>query len=282
MELNLEYALRRAKADQKKAGRSLKVAAATTRSRTASGSTPVPTDSWQAPIYSQSRALPMNLATAEANHCVCALPDRPESDYYRVLRTQIQHISAQRDLRSIMVTSTNPGEGKTVTSINLAFAFAKAYHQTVLLVDCDFRQQSIQNYLGLNSNLGLVEILLEGRPLGDALIWPGVDKLSLISGSRTIVDSSDLMASPMMTAQVKEMRNRYADRFLFFDTPPILGCADAVAFAPAVDGVLLVVGSEGSAKKEIQQAMELIPADKFIGVVLNNYSGRMPSYHMRN
>lgn len=278
MELNLEYALRRAKADQKKAGRSLKVAA----TRSTSGSTPVSAKNWQAPIYSQSRALPMDLATAEANHCVCALPDRPESDYYLVLRTQIQHISAQRDLRSIMVTSANPGEGKTITSINLAFAFAKAYHQTVLLVDCDFRQQSVQNYLGLNSNLGLVEILLEGLPLSEALIWPGVEKLSLISGSRTIVDSSDLMASPMMATQVKEMRNRYADRFLFFDVPPLLGCADAVAFTPAVDGVLLVVGSQGTGKKEIQQAMELIPADKLIGIVLNNYTGRMPSYHMRH
>lgn len=274
MELNLEYALRRAKADQRKAGGKLRVAAPASK--------PGAANDWQAPIYSQSRALHMDLASAEANHCVCALPDRPESDYYRVLRTQIQHVSAQRDLRSIMVTSANPGEGKTVTSINLAFAFAKAYHQTVLLVDCDFRQQSIKDYLGLNSTVGLIEILLEGLPLREVLIWPGVEKLSLISGSRTIVDSSDLMASPMMAAQVKEMRNRYADRFLFFDAPPILGCADAVAFAPAVDGVLLVVGSEGTAKKEIQQAMELIPADKFIGVVLNNYTGRMPSYHKRN
>lgn len=274
MELNLEYALRRAKADQRKTGRNLKVAAAAAKPRAA--------NNWQAPIYSQSRARHMDLSTADANHCVCALPDRPESDFYRVLRTQVQQISTQRDLRSIMVTSANPGEGKTVTCINLAFAFAKAYQQTVLLVDCDFRQQSIKDYLGLSSTVGMIEILLEGLPLSEALIWPGVDKLSLISGSRTIAESSELMASPMMMAQVKEMRNRYADRFLFFDAPPILGCADAVAFTPAVDGVLLVVGSEGTAEREIQRAMELIPADKLIGVVLNKYTGRMPSYHKRN
>jgi non-specific protein-tyrosine kinase len=269
MELNLENALQRAKAEKRRIKAAPKLKAA---------STPEKKNGWKAPVYSQSRKLPVDLKVAEAYRCICALPQQPESDYYRVLRTQIQHISEERDWRAIMVTSTLPGEGKTLTSINLAFAFAKAYHQTVLLVDCDFRRQNIKNYLGLKSNVGLVESLLGDIPLKETIIWPGVEKLAIISGSRTITESSELLASPMMRSTVREMRNRYSDRYLFFDVPPILGGADALAFAPAVDGILLVVGSDGASKKEVRQSLEMIPQDKFLGVVLNRHQGRMPNY----
>jgi protein-tyrosine kinase len=269
MELYLENALKRAKAEKKQTGAAPKrrVANASEENKT-----------WKAPVYSQSRPLPIDFDSAEKNHCICALPQQPESDHYRVLRTQIQHICDERDWRAVMITSTEPGEGKTLTSINLAFAFAKAYHQTVLLVDCDFRRQNIKNYLGLKSDIGLVESLLGDVPLKDTIIWPGVEKLAIISGSRTITESSELLASPMMRSMVREMRNRYTDRYLFFDVPPILGGADALAFAPAVDGILLVVGANGASKKEIRKSLELIPEGKLLGVVLNKHEGRLPNY----
>jgi non-specific protein-tyrosine kinase len=268
MELKLENALKRAKGEHAQVNGSATV-------------TKMPATnlkSWQPPVYNQSRTAAIDMKTAEAHRCICALPDSPESNYYRLLRTQIQHIAVEKGWRTIMVTSTKPGEGKTLTAINLAFTFAKAFHQTVLLADCDFRYQNVNRYLGLKSEVGLVETLLDGVPLGEAMIWPGVEKLALISGSRAIAESSELLASPMMRALVKEMRDRYADRYIFFDVPPILGGADAVAFAPAVDGILLVVGSEGTSKKEIQQSMDLIPEEKLVGVVLNKHAGKLPNY----
>jgi non-specific protein-tyrosine kinase len=269
MGFNIENALERAKAEKRRGTAAPKLKADGPAEKH---------NGWKAPVYSQSRRAPIDLTIAEANHCICVLPEQLESDYYRVLRTKIQHISEKRDWRAIMVTSTLPGEGKTVTSINLAFAFAQAYHQTVLLVDCDFRRQNVKNYLGLDSDIGLVESLLWDVPLKETIIWPGVEKLSIISGSRIITESSELLASPMMRSTVREMRNRYSDRYLFFDVPPLLGGADALAFAPAVDGILLVVGSDGASKKEIQQSLEMIPEDKFLGVVLNRHQGRLPNY----
>jgi protein-tyrosine kinase len=270
MELNLENALKRAKAEKKQAG--------VTPIR-GSISASEKGRAWKAPVYSQSRTILIDGKIAEAHRCICALPEQPESDHYRVLRTQIQHICDERDWRAVMITSTEPGEGKTLTSINLAFAFAKAYQQTVLLVDCDFRRQNVKNYLGLKSDIGLVESLLGDVPLKKTIIWPGVEKLAIISGSRTITESSELLASPMMRSMVQEMRNRYTDRYLFFDVPPILGGADALAFAPAVDGILLVVGSNGASKKEIRKSLELIPEGKLLGIVLNKHQGRLPNYH---
>jgi protein-tyrosine kinase len=269
MELKLENVLKRARAEQVRAPGAAKV---TTLPETG-GAT------WQAPVYNHSRRASIDLKVAEGHRCICALPDNPESNYYRLLRTQVQHIAAEKGWRTIMVTSTKPGEGKTLTCINLAFTFAKAFHQTVLLVDCDFRRQNIHRYLGLKSELGLAEALLDGVPLSDTIIWPGVEKLAIISGSRAISESSELLASPMMGALIREMRNRYSDRTLFFDLPPILGGADPVAFAPAVDGILLVVGAADTSKKEIEQSLDLIPEEKLVGVVLNKHAGRLPNYY---
>jgi non-specific protein-tyrosine kinase len=269
MELHLENALKRAKTENKQIG--------ATPKRKSTSATEI-NRAWKAPVYSQSRTLSIDPDSAEANRCICTLPQQPESDHYRVLRTQIQHICDERNWRAVMVTSTEPGEGKTLTSINLAFAFAKAYQQTVLLVDCDFRRQNIKNYLGLKSDVGLVESLLGDFPLKETIIWPGVEKLAIISGSRTITESSELLASPMMRSMVREMRDRYTDRYLFFDVPPILGGADALAFAPAVDGILLVVGANGASKREIWKSLELIPEGKLLGVVLNKHQGRLPNY----
>lgn len=269
MELNIENALKRAKAEKKQKIATLK-RKFTTKSEQ--------NRAWKAPVYSQSRTLLIDREVAEAHRCICALPQQSESDHYRVLRTQIQHICDERDWRAVMITSTEPGEGKTLTSINLSFAFTKAYQQTVLLVDCDFRRQNIKNYLGLNSDVGLVESLLGDVSLKETIIWPGVEKLAIISGSRTITESSELLASPMMHSMVREMRDRYTDRYLFFDVPPILGGADALAFAPAVDGILLVVGSNGASQKEIRKSLELIPEGKLLGIVLNKHQGRLPNY----
>jgi non-specific protein-tyrosine kinase len=74
-----------------------------------------------------------------------------------------------------MITSALPGEGKTLTSINLALTFAKAFGQTVLLVDADLRMQNIHEILGYESSKGLVEHLLDGCPLSELIVWPGVE-----------------------------------------------------------------------------------------------------------
>ncbi|MDJ0781121.1 MAG: AAA family ATPase [Desulfosarcinaceae bacterium] len=234
---------------------------------------------WQAPVYSQSRGVQLDLDLLAANRCICALPDTPESDYYRVLRTQIQQIATAKGWKTLMVTSTQPGEGKTLTSINLAFSFARAYHQTVLLVDCDYRRQCIHKYLGLSGEMGLIETLLDGVPVNEVIVWPGVEKMALISGGRTISDSAELLSSPMMKTLVLEMRNRYLDRFVFFDLPPILGGADAMAFANLVDGVVLVVGAGEVAKKDLYSALSAIPEEKLVGIVVNKETGRMPNYY---
>ena len=116
---------------------------------------------WQSPVYAESKTVAIDLKTAVKNHCVALSPEFVEVDYYKVLRTQLRHIGKKKAWNTIMVTSVSPGEGKTVTAINLAVTYAREYSQTVLLVDADLRMQSIHRYLGYRSPLGLLDYLEE-------------------------------------------------------------------------------------------------------------------------
>ena len=168
------------------------------------------------------RTMPLNPLVAAANRCVAVLPNSPDIEAYKLLRTQIMQKTEQEGGRAVMVTSPLPGEGKTTTAINLAFTFAREFKQTVLLVDCDFRRQRIHEMLGIKSEKGLVNHLLNDEPLSDLIIWPGIEKLTLISGGRTIQESTEVLGSPRMKALVQDMKTRYPDRYIFFDVPAIL------------------------------------------------------------
>ena len=238
-----------------------------------------PEDNGKPPVYADSAAVTLNEALVKENRCVCLSPDAPELDFYKVLRTQIVHRSREKGWNTIMVTSTRPGEGKTLTSINLALTFAKAYGQTVLLVDCDLRQQKIHTYLGLKSDKGLADYLLNGCPLKDVILWPKVDKLTLISGGDTIIESAELLGSKRMQELVTEMKVRYSDRYVIFDTPPLLSGADALTFLQLVDGIVMVVEEGITPIKEVEKALDLVPKEKFLGFVLNKARMTQKGYY---
>lgn len=224
---------------------------------------------WSAPDYSRSTEVRVSPEQLVRNRCVCINPEAPELDAYKVLRTQIQQRAKENGWKTMMITSAVQGEGKTLTAVNLALTFAKEFNQTVLLVDGDLKQQMIHTMLGFASKRGLVDYLVDNQPLEDLIIWPGIDKLTFISGGKKIPESTELLASPKMRSLVEEMKSRYADRFIIFDVPPLLDRADALAFAPLVDCILMVVQSGKTSIHDVQKAVELIPKEKFLGFVLN-------------
>ena len=118
---------------------------------------------WISPIYSQSRKIHLNPGLLAANRCLAYLEDITEAEIYRVLRTQILQRTKGLGGNTIMITSALPGEGKTLTAINLAFSFTREFQHTVLLVDGDLKNQSIKKYLGCDSEKGLIDHLADGR-----------------------------------------------------------------------------------------------------------------------
>jgi non-specific protein-tyrosine kinase len=223
------------------------------------------------PVYTMSRSLRLNPRVMAANRCVAFLSDSPEVEFYRQLRTRILQLSGGKGGATVMVTSALPGEGKTLTSINLALTFAKEFKQTALLVDCDLKQQSVHSTMGFASDRGLVDYLMDDCPIPELFVWPGVAKLTVISGGKTVRDSCELIGSPGMKDLVLEMKNRYPERYVFFDTPSVLSSADAIAFAPLVDYILVVAQAGQTSLKDINRAVELLPAEKILGLVMNHH-----------
>ncbi|WP_236685682.1 nucleotide-binding protein [Geobacter pickeringii] len=229
---------------------------------------------WVSPNYSLSRSVALNPRTMEENRCIAFHSDAPEVEQYRVLRTRIQQQVGNQQGATIMVTSALPGEGKTLTAINLALTFAREFKQTALLVDCDLRQQRVHQLLGYPGNKGLVDYLLHATPVEELFVWPGVEKLTVISGGRLLKDGSELLGSPGMRNLVHDMKHRYPDRTVIFDMPPVLVGADALTFAPLVDYILVAVKAEETQSADVQKALKLLPREKIIGLVLNRHKGR--------
>jgi len=238
-------------------------------------------EGWVSPSYTQSRQVVLNPKQLLANRCVGYLCGSYESESYKMLRTKLLQKTGEQGGTTIMITSAVPGEGKTLTAINLSLTFAKEYNQTVLLVDSDLRKQSVHQCLGFESDRGLADYLLNGTALADLIVWPGVEKFTVISGGRTVMASSELLGSPRMRDLVKDLKSRYPDRYVFFDVAPVLAGADALAFAPQVDYIILVVQAGSTSIEDVKLALDLLPRKKVLGVVLNraDQADMVTSYH---
>ncbi len=224
---------------------------------------------WISPMYSQSRAIHLDPGFIAGNRCLAYLDNVPEAEAYRVLRTQILQRTKGAGSNTIMVTSAQPGEGKTLTAINLAFTFAREFQNTVLLVDGDLRKQSIHKYLGCAGEKGLINYLADGLPVSELITWPGVEKMTLISGGRSFQESAEILGSPRMKELISDMKGRYPERYIIFDAPPILTGADVLTFAPLVDQVIIVVQAGKTSTDDVRKAIQFLPKEKILGFVLN-------------
>ncbi len=232
--------------------------------------------SWISPTYHQSRKVQLNPITLEKNRCVAAFTDKPETESYKVLREQIENATRTSGGNTIMVTSSLHGEGKTMTSINLAFTFAMEFDQTVLLVDCDLRKQNIHQVLGYESDNGLVNFLLNECAITDLIVWPNREKLTIVSGGKTIDESSEVLGSPWMRDLVTDMKNRYPERYVIFDVPPVMAGADTMIFSQLVDHIVVVVEADKTSMTDLNAALQMLPKEKIRGLLLNRVHTSTP------
>jgi len=129
--------------------------------------------------------------------------------------------------------------------------------------------------MGYASGVGLVDYLLQERPLKDLVVWPGIEQLTLVSGGRIVSNSAELLSSPRMKALVAEMKTRYEDRYILFDSAPVLAGADAMALAAHVDCVVMVVEEGRTRMREVKEAISMLPAEKLLGFVINRQKNPM-------
>lgn len=233
-----------------------------------------------APIqYSQTKIHKIDSKHLHSNRIVIDESNRIGLTAYKMLRTQVLQRMVAKGWNALAITSPGPGDGKTVTAINLAISLARELHHTVLLVDLDLRNPSIHKYFGIEPERGIGDYLLIGVPMGDVLINPGIERLVVLPGREPIENSSEILASPAMGNLVRELKTRYPARFVLFDLPPILSADDALSFAPFVDAFLLVIRDAKTTRQEIEHTMEILQGVPIIGTVLNGSDEKITPYY---
>jgi len=170
----------------------------------------------------------------------------------------------------IIVSSSNAGEGKTFTSINLALSFALEQDKTVLLVDADVLKPSVSNRLGIDQHPGLIEYLSGEISSASQIIHStNIDKLKFIAAGKPHRLSTELLASERMSKLVNELATRYSDRIVIFDAPPLLGINETHILANLV-GQAVVVVEEGKTKADdVHVAVSQLKKELAIGYVMN-------------
>jgi capsular exopolysaccharide synthesis family protein len=204
-----------------------------------------------------------------ANRIVAMADHDPAATSYKVLRTHVLQRMRAHGWKTLAITSPAPGNGKTVTAINLAITLARDVKHTVLLVDLDLRRPSLAAYFYDRPLPGLSDYITDDRPIGELLINPGIDRLVLLPGNHSFTHSSEILCSPKIIALADELSGRYPDRLVLFDMPPVLGGDDVIAFSPYVDALLLVVEEGKTSKDELSEAYALLDETKIVGTVLN-------------
>ena len=119
----------------------------------------------------------------------------------------------------LMVTSSVPNEGKSLTALNLSLSLAQELDHTVLLIDADLRRPSVHRYLNVEQGVGLSEILTGEAQIGECIIPTGIGKLSIIRAGRAIDNPAELFTSQRSRAILSELKSRYPDRYIILDTP---------------------------------------------------------------
>lgn len=197
-------------------------------------------------------------------------PRSPVSEAYRTLRTNLEFSSLDQPLRTMVVTSPGPEEGKSTTLANLAVTLAHA-EKRVILVDCDLRRPSQHEIFGLSNGVGLTTMVVDEEAMRDPpLLETGVEGLQLLPSGPLPPNPSELVGSRRMAEIISALSER-AD-IVLFDAPPVIAVTDAAVLASRVDGVLLVIKAGTTKRDHAKRAKALL--DKVnahvVGAVLNN------------
>ncbi len=234
----------------------------------------------QPPVTRQFETVMLNPAILERNCVLPQVADRAALRAYKILRTRLLRRLTAEHWDWIAVTSTKAGEGKTLTSINLAVALAQEPNTHVCLVDLDLPRPQVAAQMGIRCERGLGEYLLGEAEVLQVIYSCGAPNLLVIPNSRPFEYSSEMLTSPRMLELLRVIETELPRHIVIFDMPPLVS-DDALAFAPRVDGVLLVVAEGQTERAAVEKSKELLAEMNLIGVVLNQSSERddAPSYY---
>jgi len=215
-------------------------------------------------------------ALREAGYITPDMPPNLMAEEFRIIKRSIllnafsKGTQKSKNSNIVLVTSSNPGEGKSFCTINLALSIATEQDTTVLLIDADFSKPEVLNRLGVAGGRGLMDVVADSElEIGDCLIRTNVPNLVLLPAGRQHNLTTELLASERMETIVDEIANRYPDRLVLFDSPPVLASSAASVMALYMGQIVFVIQAEQTTEPQIKESLNMISACDNINLLLN-------------
>ena len=205
---------------------------------------------------------------------------QPNSTYceeYRSLRTHVLHKSQRQKLQSIVVASVNPSEGKSVTALNLAIMLAQTDGVKALIIDSDLRLPSLADYVGIETDKGLSDILSGTATLAESIVRLEPSGLHILPGGDARQDVAELLSGPRFKEILREARDMFD--YIIVDAPPLGIFTDATVLINQADGAILVVRANRTKYHAIDRILDPLPKDRLLGVVLNQSEDVLEETH---
>ena len=229
------------------------------------------------PARSGTKRIEIDLARMRSMGMVTAAGGRTTLvEDFRIIKRPLlkrafaEKVPGERPGNLIMITSSLPGEGKTYCAINLAMSIAMELDHTVLLIDADVARPSVMRTLGLPNQRGLMDILLDDKvDLADVMLKTNVETLSILPAGSPNPRATELLASQMMTSFVYEIANRYPDRTVIFDSPPLLLTSEAHVLAGLMGQIVVVVESEKTTQHAVKESLRQLEGLKNVNLIYN-------------
>ncbi|NNM82242.1 MAG: tyrosine-protein kinase family protein [Burkholderiales bacterium] len=216
----------------------------------------------------------INLEALRARHIITPHGENTRSaEEFRMIKRPLLDNAFDPAIRNgnlIMVTSALPGEGKTFCTVNLAMSIAMELNRTLLLVAADVSKPSVLRKLGITADRGLLD-LLQDRDLNpaDVLLKTNIENLTILPSGRHHKKATELLASQAMMSLLQEMAQRYPDRIILFDSPPLLVTTEASVLASHMGQIVMVVEAEKTPQPAVREALSLIDSCEVVGILLN-------------
>jgi capsular exopolysaccharide synthesis family protein len=202
----------------------------------------------------------------------------PITEQYRLIRNNIHFSSVDKEIKTIVVTSSEPSEGKSTTAANLAIVLAQQ-GKSVLLVDADLRKPTIHHMFTISNLNGLTSVLTKDSSLNNAYSMTQVPNLDVLPSGPIPPNPSDLLDSNAMELLMEELTEMYD--YVVFDTPPVLAVTDPQILANKCDGVVMIVASGKTNRDRAMKAKDLLEKanSKLLGVVMNGVESKNSEYY---
>jgi len=204
--------------------------------------------------------------------------DQFAAEQYRVLYTRLEHISLENAYKTFAITSTVKGEGKTVTSLNLAYVMAHDFNKKVVVVECDLKKPSILSYfMEPNNGHGLLDVINGKVDIKTAVIQVENTALYLLPAKHNIKNSCELLGSQRMKATMNALKTEFD--YIIIDSPPLLPMADMNVLSKIVDGLVLVVKAGKTPKDIVLKGAYSMHGANIVGIVLNGADAILKKYY---